>query len=243
MIIDPSPGKHQGRERERLMPGRRFLRFSIRGLIVVVLVFGVTLGWFVRSVRIQREAVAAIVRDGGSVVYDWEWSDSGRKPSAKPPAPQWLVDSVGVDCFGRVVAADLAQYQTVSEGLIEQIGRLEHLKSLTVYAAFLTDAQLARLKGLTGITDLWLDGTQVTDSGLAHLKGLTKLNVFRSRTPQVSDAGLEHLKGLKSLSALYLSNTQVTDRGLEDLSGLSLWTSRSQPHCRSPMRARNIWRA
>ena len=41
-------------------PWRRFLRFSVRGLIVLVLVIGVWLGWLVRSARIQREAVAAI---------------------------------------------------------------------------------------------------------------------------------------------------------------------------------------
>jgi hypothetical protein len=48
-------------------PWQRFLRFSVRGLIVVVLVIGVWLGWLVRSARIQREAVAAIRIAGGNV--------------------------------------------------------------------------------------------------------------------------------------------------------------------------------
>ena len=38
---------------------RRYLRFSLRGLIVLVLVIGVWVGCIVRSARIQREAVAA----------------------------------------------------------------------------------------------------------------------------------------------------------------------------------------
>ena len=41
-------------------PWRRSLRFSVRGLIVLVLVIGAGLGSLVRSARIQREAVAAI---------------------------------------------------------------------------------------------------------------------------------------------------------------------------------------
>ena len=45
---------------------------SVRGLIVVVLVTGTTLGWIVRSARIQRAAVAAIESTKGSVRYDWE---------------------------------------------------------------------------------------------------------------------------------------------------------------------------
>lgn len=36
-------------------PWRRYLRFSMRGLIVLVLVMGAGLGWFVRSARIQHE--------------------------------------------------------------------------------------------------------------------------------------------------------------------------------------------
>ena len=54
---------------------RRYLRFSVRGLIVVVLVVGGWLGWIVRGARIQREAVAAITRAGGRVAYDWERRD------------------------------------------------------------------------------------------------------------------------------------------------------------------------
>jgi hypothetical protein len=48
-------------------PWRRYLRFSVRGLIVVVLLMGAWLGSIVRSARIQREAVAAIRKVGGRV--------------------------------------------------------------------------------------------------------------------------------------------------------------------------------
>jgi hypothetical protein len=46
-------------------PWRRFLRFSVRGLIVLVLVIGVGLGWIVRRAHIQRDAVSAITKAGG----------------------------------------------------------------------------------------------------------------------------------------------------------------------------------
>ena len=51
---------------------RRHLRFSLRALIVFVLVTGGWLGWTVHRARVQREAVAAIVKASGAVVYDWE---------------------------------------------------------------------------------------------------------------------------------------------------------------------------
>src|SRR6516165_8790615 len=76
---------------------RRFLRFGVRGLIVLVLVIGAGLGWIVRQAHIQRDAVAAIKHAGGSVKYDWEYVSKGN-----PWAPRWLVDWLGVDFFGHV---------------------------------------------------------------------------------------------------------------------------------------------
>ena len=39
-----------------------FLRFSVRGLMVAVIVIGIWLSWLVRIARVQREAVAALWR-------------------------------------------------------------------------------------------------------------------------------------------------------------------------------------
>ena len=45
----------------------------MRGLIIFVLLVGVALGWLVRSAHIQRDAVAAIKRAGGRVLYEPVW--------------------------------------------------------------------------------------------------------------------------------------------------------------------------
>ncbi len=62
-------------------PLRRYLRFSVRSLIVLVLLIGGWLGWLVHSARSQREAVAAL-RKQAIILYDWEWQNgrlSGRR--------------------------------------------------------------------------------------------------------------------------------------------------------------------
>ena len=46
---------------------RRYLRFSVRGLIILVLVIGGWLGWIVRSAHIHRDAVATIENSRGHV--------------------------------------------------------------------------------------------------------------------------------------------------------------------------------
>ena len=66
---------------------RKFLRFGVRGLIVLVLVVGAGLGWIVRQAHIQRDAVAAIKEAGGSVRYDWEFDNRRFLPGGKPWAP------------------------------------------------------------------------------------------------------------------------------------------------------------
>jgi hypothetical protein len=41
--------------------------------MILVLIIGGWLAWMVRRAQLQRNAVEAIVRGGGSVEYDWEW--------------------------------------------------------------------------------------------------------------------------------------------------------------------------
>ena len=71
-------------ERPGCRPWRRCLRFSVRGLIVVVVLIGGCFGWLARGARIQREAVAAIWKDSRSVWYDWEWSNGRRILACSP---------------------------------------------------------------------------------------------------------------------------------------------------------------
>ena len=140
-------------------PWRRFLRFSVRGMIVVVLVIGGWLGWIVRSARIQREAVMAIENAGGAVSYDWD-RISGNIPAGRPWAPEWLVNLIGVDFFGHVTEALIKQNSTVTDGVIATVGCL------------------------TRLHDLFLPSTSVSDVGLSHLNGLTNLYYLFSRTPR-----------------------------------------------------------
>ncbi len=169
---------------------RRYLRFSLRGLIVVVLVIGVGLGWIIRSARIQREAVAAIQNAGGVVIYDWEWSNGKSIAGGKPWAPRWLVDLMGVDYFGHVTLVWLHESSTATDATFAHVGRLAQLQQLNLFRSPVSDADLVHLKGLTKLTALYLNDTPVTDAGLAHVKGLTNLSDLGLGGTQVTDIGL-----------------------------------------------------
>jgi len=92
-------------------PWRSYLRISVRGLIVVVLVLGGGLGWVVNRARVQREAVAAIERAGGSVKYKWDYTVGTLISSEEPAWPNWLIKNVGPNYLAHIAEADLAPKQ------------------------------------------------------------------------------------------------------------------------------------
>ena len=65
---------------------RHLLRLSVRALMVLVLITGGGLGWVIHRARVQREAVAAILRAGGSVMYEHQLRPRIR---GKPWWPSW----------------------------------------------------------------------------------------------------------------------------------------------------------
>jgi Leucine Rich repeat len=100
-------------------PGARSLwsrvRFSIRGLIVLVLAIGCGLGWIVHDARVQRDAVAAIQSTGGQATYDWEDHDG--------------ITDTGLTHLRRLTAIeflDLGRTRITDEGLVH----LKRMKSL-----------------------------------------------------------------------------------------------------------------
>jgi hypothetical protein len=69
---------------------RRRLLISLRAMMILVLVVGGWLGWFVRRVQVQRDAVAAVTNAGGSVFYDLERKNAGPNPYRRSWVPDWL---------------------------------------------------------------------------------------------------------------------------------------------------------
>jgi hypothetical protein len=103
---------------------RSYLRFSLRGIIVLVLLVGVWLGWFVRGARVQRDDVAAIRRAGGWVAYELEQKNPSVVTWASVPMPGWLVNVIGVDFFSHVTAIGLPPSSSATDLVIANVGRL-----------------------------------------------------------------------------------------------------------------------
>jgi hypothetical protein len=175
------------------------VRVSLRMLMFIVLVLGIWFGRYAISVRVQRDAVAAVTKAGGSVSYDWDWGTPYDPniidPNAKPRAPKWLANLVGVDYVANVVGVNLSTPNVnapnkANDETLAHVGRLGRLENLNLADTAVTDAGLAHLEGLTNVRDLNLWNTQVTDAGLAHLKGLAKVGTLALVGTRVTEDGV-----------------------------------------------------
>jgi hypothetical protein len=91
-------------ETPRKRPWWRYMRLSVRGLILVVLAVGACLGWWLERARVQRKAVAAIRAAGGWITYEWDVPGAPSTPGWR----RWVAEHVDVDLTSNVVNAWLS---------------------------------------------------------------------------------------------------------------------------------------
>src|SRR5262249_51990177 len=144
------------------------------GLMVLVLFLGGGFGWVVRRTHIQRDAVAAIRRGGGAVVYDWQSPNGQFNKNANPPGPRWLVDALGPDFLGSVKAAQIGPRD--ADAVMAHIGQLHRLEELSIRPrSTLTNAGMVHLRGLARLKTFGIGDAKITGAGLANLAALTQL--------------------------------------------------------------------
>jgi len=194
---------------------RRWFQFSLRTMLILMLLFGGVFSWLGLEVKRgleQRHAVQAIQALGGQLLFTDASSFAQRN--------KWLRSLVGDEAVLDVWVVAFGSTHVTDEGLVHLRG-LTQLQWLRLERTQVSDAGLVHLRGLTQLKELHLEGTLVSDAGLIHLRGLTQLQELHLDGTQVSDAGLVHLRGLTQLQDLILTGTQVSDAGLVHLRGLT----------------------
>jgi hypothetical protein len=201
---------------------RRWFRFSLRSLLLLVALIAVPLAWKVNQVRNQRIVVAEVQRLHGRVYYDHQVTRSrfGFGPSlGQSPGPAWLTRFLGDDFFADVVG--VAVFYGATDQTIAQIATLPHIERLVVHSDQVTDAGLEHLAAQSKLTSLHLTSSKVTRRGLAHLAGLKALTELSIGLRNLGDSQLESVVVLKQLESLDLSGMPaITDKGIEQIAKL-----------------------
>jgi hypothetical protein len=201
-------------------PRRRWFRFRLRTLFIVVAVIAIPLAWIAKERGISRRE-NQLVEQNDEIRYTLGGPfDSWDRHATKQPQGWWR------DLARRLVGTRILFLWASPNDLkdLEPVVELTNLRALSLLDATVSDfTPLAKCKHLR-ILDL--DSTKVRD--LSPLAGLVNLELIDLGNTQVSD--LAPLSGLINLESLDLRETPVSDltplASLKNLKIVQLNTSR-----------------
>ena len=185
---------------ETLATTRRWLRFSLRALLLLMLVVGATIGWTLHKVREQGAALAALLNGRCAIAYR-DGADP-ESPNALERCRRWLGEEHWID-----VEVLILVHPEADDAVLAHVRGLPRLRYLILDGSAVSDAGLVNLRFLPMLAELHLDHTRVTDAGLANLRFVPMLTELNLANTQVTDAGLVHLRGCSQLQGLDLSGT------------------------------------
>lgn len=226
---------------------RRWFRFSVRSLFVLMVIVAVPLAWKFNRVRTQRRVAREIELTGGRVLYDYECHFYVNNPiprdSEESPDHGWVRFTLGGTrefddvrrsvepvmppppgphwlrvLLGEDFFAEVTAIQLADDRSNDQsLDVVSDLPGLTALAAF-------------GVTDHALERLKgrtaisaleldgfFTDAGVAKLDALTSLKVLSLSSPRLTDEGILSLRKLKSLRTLLIANDEVSQAAVAEL--------------------------
>jgi Leucine-rich repeat (LRR) protein len=225
------------------VPKRRLLRFSLRAMFVVVTALCIWLGIQVNAARRQREAVTAILKIGGEVLFDYqsvppppgEDVDLAVDLHAAPPGPEWLRSRIGDDYFRNVISVAI-KGKIITESDLKQLSKLPKLKQVFINNTkivpdgtpivqskatenegrdnpFGTPPSPSTVNSVAGSTV----GRRIRDDDLVAFESLNRLTALTINDAEIKGSGLKSVLNLSQLASLGLVNSRVEDAGLEQI--------------------------
>jgi hypothetical protein len=174
---------------------RRWLQFSLRTLLIAVLILSLPLSWFagkMQRARRQARTVQAIRREG-SVSYEWEAHHRERP---------WMCRLFGDDLVSPIIVVCLFD-SAATDATLAQIEEFTALRELQICNGTVSDDGLKHLGCLASLTHLTIVNSPITNQGMTHLAHLTSLEHVNIHETHVTPEGWEHIRHLPNLTSLF----------------------------------------
>jgi hypothetical protein len=164
---------------------RRWFRFSLKTLLVMMTVLAVWLGLYAKKFRDRKEAVAAIETLDGAM-------------GIKYLGPEWLRKLINDEKYFWDPAGVHFNEPLTDGDLDHVVGYLTHfqrLRDLTLQGSTITDNGLALLLPLREKL-VWLDisNTPISDAAISDLKRFSGLRTLRLQNTRITPAGIAELQ-------------------------------------------------
>lgn len=149
---------------------RRWLQFTLRGLLVLMVLVSLAIAPLAWRAERQRRAVAVILATDGAVMYaDEETAASMPLVPPSPPGPAWLRRCIGDDYFRTVVSATFGRGAT--DESLAVCRDLPSLKHITIHLCpEISDAGMEHLHSMPELESVHVFfSTGVTEHGKSAL--------------------------------------------------------------------------
>jgi internalin A len=215
-------------------PRRRWVRFSLRTSLLGLTVLCVCLALTVNAARRQREAVAAILKAGGSIKFDcqcvpqprpWNPDQVSWHNEPQPHRPLWLSKLLGDEYFHDVLQV-IFQENVIPEADFEQLAKLPKVRWLYLIGRPVNPGGGS---GFTGGVKMETNEPRrqrlVQDSDLAVIQKLTQLQTLGIYPAAIEGPGLAYLENLRRLKHLLLFQTPLGNAGMEHIGRMTWLTT------------------
>jgi hypothetical protein len=210
---------------------KRFWRFSLRTLLILLTLFCVWLGMLASSARRQKRAVEAIQQSGGQFCYDYQLTRRGPgleiefSYQVQPPGPRWLRRILGDHYFITPLALNIARKSSLTDDCFSHLDALPFVESASFVDVAFQDSDLAHLKHLTNLRALGFLGRtrlgRTTSSRFEFLRHLRKLEMLGLSGERFGDDDVKYLSNALNLKFLTLYNSDIGDAGVAQLQHLN----------------------
>lgn len=160
-------------------------QFSLATLLLLTTAVSLVLAFQASHLYAKRRAIEMIIRLGGFISYDYEWTEKGEwRDATHPPGPKFLRWLLGEYYAAEPVEIQLCRDarstpELFTDSEARQLAVLHELDWLVLTGSNITDEGIMYFKGLEKLGRLDIENTLVTDEGVAALqKARPKLRIY-----------------------------------------------------------------
>ena len=180
------------------------------------------------TIRDNEQAIAALVKMGVPLQRD---------PLGRVRWIEAVQGEFNDEAMRHLSGLPLLEWLEIGGGKVTASGmaRLKGCSALTrlyVHDVHLSDDALAVLSNLTHLEALSLQSTGITGKGLKHLKATGSLRVLNLSGDDIGDGDLAQIARFTGLEVLALQNTKVSGAGLAKLTGMKRLNVLNLSNCR-----------